>query len=107
MLKQTCGNVSCPAYFLHMEGKNRLVNGLFCFCSKHHIGGSPIRLLHENEITYCNKWRPKGLAVEVLYKGLSQADAVNGPAKGCQDSNECVVCASELAKWQGEVPPVL
>ena len=25
--------VSCPAYFSHAEGKNSLVNGLFCFCS--------------------------------------------------------------------------
>ena len=24
---------SCPAYFSHMEGKNSLVNGLFCLCS--------------------------------------------------------------------------
>jgi len=31
------------------EGKNSLVNGLFCFCSKHHVGGAPIRLLHQNE----------------------------------------------------------
>ena len=50
--------VSCPAYFSHAEGKNSQVNGLFCFCSKRHVGGAPIRLLHENDVTYCNEWRP-------------------------------------------------
>ena len=44
--------VSCPAYFSHAEGKNSLVNGLFRFCSKRHVGGAPIRLLHENDVTY-------------------------------------------------------
>ena len=42
--------VSCPAYFSHAEGKNSLV--------KRHVGGAPIRLLHENDVTYCNEWRP-------------------------------------------------
>ena len=45
--------VSCPVYFSHTERKNSLVNGLFCFCSKRHAGGAPIRLLHENDVTYC------------------------------------------------------
>ena len=45
--------VSCPAYFSHAEGKNSLVNGLFRLCSKRHVGGAPIRLLHENDVTYC------------------------------------------------------
>ena len=45
--------VSCPAYFLQAEGKNSLVNCLFRFCSKRHVGGAPIRLLHENDVTYC------------------------------------------------------
>ena len=51
--------VSCPAYFSHAEGKNSLVNGLFRFCSKYHIGGAPIRLLHENVTTAVNgnQWR--------------------------------------------------
>ena len=53
------GLVSCPGYFLHTEGKNSLVNSLFRFCSKRHVSGTPIRLLHENDVTYCNKWRPK------------------------------------------------
>ena len=46
----------------------------------------------------------EGLAVEALYKGLSQAEAENGPAKKCQGFNERVVCVSELANWQCEVP---
>ena len=46
----------------------------------------------------------EGLAVEVLYKGLSQVEAENRPAKECQDFYECIVCVSELANWQCEVP---
>ena len=53
------GLVSCPGYFSQTGGKNSLVNSLFRFCSKRHVSGTPIRLLHENDITYCNKWRPK------------------------------------------------
>ena len=91
-----------------MEGKNSLVNGLLRFCSKHHVGGTPIRLLHENEVTYCNEYvTSEGLAVEALYKRLSQAEAENGPAKECQDFHERVVCVSELANWQCEVPDLL
>ena len=45
----------------------------------------------------------EGLAVEALYKRLSQAEAENGPAKECQDFHERVVCVSELANWQCEV----
>ena len=39
----------------------RLVNGLFCFCSNCHHCCAPIRLLHVSDvmITYCNKWRPQ------------------------------------------------
>ena len=43
--------VSCPDFFLHAEGKNSLVNGLFHFCSKFHVGGTPIRLLHVKDVT--------------------------------------------------------
>ena len=46
----------------------------------------------------------EGWAVEALYKRLSQTEPENGPAKECQDFHEHMVCVSELAKWQGEVP---
>ena len=46
----------------------------------------------------------EGLAVEALYKRLSQTEPENGLAKECQDFHEHMVCASELANWQGEVP---
>ena len=51
--------VLCPAYFSHAERKNSLVNCLFRFCSKHHQRGTPIRLLYQNDVTYCNgnQWR--------------------------------------------------
>ena len=44
--------VSCSDYLSHTEGKNSLVNGLFRFCSKRHVGGASIRLLHANDVTY-------------------------------------------------------
>ena len=44
------------------------------------------------------------LAVEALHKKLSQTEPENGPAKGCQDFHERMVCVSELANWQCEVP---
>ena len=46
----------------------------------------------------------EGLAVEALYKGLSQVEAENRPGMECQDFHECVECVSELANWQCEVP---
>ena len=46
----------------------------------------------------------EGLALEALYKRLSQAEAENRPEKKSQDFCECVVCVSELANWQCEVP---
>ena len=48
--------VSCPDYFLHAEGKSSLVNYQFNFCSMHHDGGIPMRLLHANDVMYCNGW---------------------------------------------------
>ena len=96
--------VSCPAYFSHAEVKNSLVNGLFRFCSKRHVGGAPIRLLHENDVTYRLNSNREGSAVKALYKRLSQTEPENGLAKECQDFHERTVCVSELANWQGEVP---
>ena len=46
----------------------------------------------------------EGLAVEALYKRLSQTEPENRLAKECQGFHECMVRASELANWQGEVP---
>ena len=60
--------VSCPDNFPHAEGKNSLVNCLFNFCSKRHVRGAPIRLLHANDVTYCIK---DGKAVEALCRRLS------------------------------------
>ena len=46
-----------------------------------------------------------GLAVEALYKRLSQTEPCREQtAKECQDFHERVVCVSELANWQCEVP---
>ena len=75
-----------------------LVNGLFCFCSKHHVGSALIRLLHENEITYCNKWRPKGLAVEVLYN-ISTVGWVFFGGAYARDKNTSVrLCANNAGE---------
>ena len=39
---------SCPDYSSLAEGKSSLINSLFNFCSVHHDGDPPIRLLHED-----------------------------------------------------------
>ena len=100
----SCENlVSCPDYFSHAEGKNSLVNSLFNFCSVRHDRGTPIRLLHENDVTYCTKWLPKKTrrlsAMQVNKLGRTR----ERPAKEFQEFREQTVCVSELENWPCEV----
>ena len=55
----TTGLVHAQTIFLHAERKNNLVNCLFNFCSKRHVRGAPIRVLHANDVTHCTGWRSK------------------------------------------------
>ena len=69
---------------------------------RHSDGGAPIRLLHANDVTYCNGWQPKKTRQLKQETKLGKTRA--RPATECQDFCERAVHVSEVENRQCEVP---
>ena len=88
-----------PRLFFAVEGKNSLVNGLFRFCCKCHIGGTPIRLVHVNDVIYCNQWRQGSLSTIQETKPDGARERTRKRIPKFLLNQWCVFLSLSLAVW--------